>query len=144
MLIEIPAISMPQPDLAVIAAGTAANHSRARRLIENAVTTRSLDVGEKARRYAMNGYPEHQGRAGRVDRRALPKTGPVPLTFGAGRKARRGRQRWIVGRDGGRRGWDAIDGRAATTGGVRPSCTGPGGGVTQPARAAPSRPGSAP
>lgn len=56
-------ISMPQPDLAVIAAdqfeGKAATPSRAVLLIEIAKTTRSFDLGEKARRYAMGGYPEY-------------------------------------------------------------------------------------
>lgn len=56
-------ISMPQPDLAVIAAeefaGTAATPSRAVLAIEIAKTTRSFDLGEKARRYAMGGYPEY-------------------------------------------------------------------------------------
>jgi Uma2 family endonuclease len=74
-------ISMPQPDLAVIAAGdyagTAANPSRATLLIEIAVTTRSFDLGEKARRYAMNDYPEywvvdHAGKVVHVHRGPRP------------------------------------------------------------------------
>ncbi|CAN5872181.1 Uma2 family endonuclease [soil metagenome] len=56
-------ISQPQPDLAVLPRseweGADAHPSTAVLVIEVALTSRRFDLGEKARRYAMAGYPEY-------------------------------------------------------------------------------------
>lgn len=56
-------ISQPQPDLAVLPRsewdGVEAHPSTAALVIEVALSSRRFDLGEKARRYAMAGYPEY-------------------------------------------------------------------------------------